>query len=105
LTTVVVDKETLPILLSVANGTAVKYVIINGKPKDTELKLAKEKGFKLEEFVNIEHLGSSKPVEKIVPGKPGIIMVQPTHFQLNQLCLQDRTISVAYTSQRLNLAR
>ncbi|KAG2175594.1 hypothetical protein INT43_001241 [Umbelopsis isabellina] len=72
LTTVVVDKETLPILLSVANGTSVKYVIVNGKAKDTDLKLAKEKGIELEDFENIEALGSSKPVEKVVPGPDDI---------------------------------
>lgn len=65
----VVDKETLPILLSVANGTSIKYVIVKGKPKDTDLKLAKENGIELDEFENIEALGSSKPVEKVVPGR------------------------------------
>jgi hypothetical protein len=69
LTTVIVDKETLPILLSVAEGSSVKYVIVNGTPSSAELASAKEKNIQLEEFKNIEYIGEAHPIDPVVPGK------------------------------------
>jgi long-subunit acyl-CoA synthetase (AMP-forming) len=68
LTTVVVDKETLPILLSVAEGTSVKYVIVDGTPSHAELASANEKNIKLEEFKNVEAIGAAHPTSPVVPG-------------------------------------
>jgi hypothetical protein len=68
LTTVVVDKETLPILLSVAEGTSVKYVIVDGTPSQAELASANEKNIKLEEFKNVEAIGAAHPTSPVVPG-------------------------------------
>ncbi|KAH8550228.1 hypothetical protein BGW37DRAFT_428046 [Umbelopsis sp. PMI_123] len=67
LTTVIVDKETLPILLSVAEGSSVKYVIVNGTPSSAELASAKEKNIQLEEFKNIEYIGEAHPIDPVVP--------------------------------------
>ncbi|KAI8581078.1 hypothetical protein K450DRAFT_234521 [Umbelopsis ramanniana AG] len=67
LTTVVVDKETLPILLSVAEGTSVKYVIVDGTPSHAELASANEKNIKLEEFKNVEAIGAAHPTSPVVP--------------------------------------
>ncbi|CAO3672086.1 unnamed protein product [Umbelopsis vinacea] len=72
LTTVLVDKETLPILLSVAEGTSVKYIIVDGTPNSAELTSAKEKGIQLEEFKNVESLGAANPVEAVVPAPEDI---------------------------------
>lgn len=98
-----VDKETLPILLSVAEGTSVKYIIVDGTLNSAELTSAKEKGIQLEEFKNVESLGAANPVEAVVPGKYSGCYLSSTRENVasdNTFDMQHRKISVTFTLPR-----